>query len=79
MSLFDTLGNKGKQTAPMNPMQMLQALKQNPASMLRQRGLTIPDGMTDPQQMAQYLLSSGQISQRRYNAAMQAAGKTDRN
>lgn len=77
MSLFDSLNIKQQQPAQMTPMQMLQAIKQNPVSVLQQAGFTIPDGMTDPEQMAQHLLSSGQVTQRRYNAAMQMARRVN--
>lgn len=75
MSIFDSLKLKPQQSAPMSPTQMLQALKQNPVNMLQQAGLNIPEGMTDPQQMVQHLLTSGQITQARYAQAMQAAGR----
>ena len=48
-----------------NPMQMLQLLKQNPSEMLRKRGLNIPNGMSDPNQIINHLLTSGQLSQSR--------------
>ena len=46
---------------PMNLMQRLQALKQNPSSVLQQAGLNIPQGMNNPQQIIQHLIQSGQI------------------
>lgn len=41
--------------------QAMQQLRNNPAEVLKQAGLNIPDGMTDAQQMVMYLLNSGQI------------------
>ena len=79
MSLYDNLGNGNKAGAAgtagaANPQQMLQELRSNPAAILRQRGLSIPDGMTNPQQIIQHLLNSGQVPQSRYLQAMQMLG-----
>lgn len=71
MSIYEALGNQ----MPANPMQMLQQIRSNPAAVLRQRGLQIPDGMTNPQQIIQHLLSSGQVPQARYQQAMQMIGR----
>ena len=71
MSIYDALTTK----APANPVQMLQQIRSNPAAVLRQRGLNIPDGMTNPQQIIQHLLSSGQVPQARYQQAMQMMGR----
>ena len=54
-----------------NPMQMLQALRNDPVGLLRGRGLNIPDGMTNPQQIINHLLQSGQVPQGRYQQALQ--------
>lgn len=59
----------------MNPMQMLQQLRQNPAQMLRQAGLNVPDNLNDPNQIIQHLMNSGQISQQRYEQARQMAAQ----
>ena len=72
MSLFDNLG--GAQPQRMNPMQMVQQLKQNPAQMLNQAHLNVPQNMMgNPQQIVNHLVQSGQIPQDRLNAAMQMA------
>lgn len=57
----------------MNPMQMLQQLQQNPAQMLRQAGLNVPDNLSSPNEIIQHLMSSGQVSQARYNKAREMA------
>lgn len=44
-----------------NPM-MLQQLRQNPAAMLRMRGLNVPQGMNDPQVILNHLMQSGQVN-----------------
>ena len=70
MSLFDSLG----QNQQMNPLQMVNQLKQNPAQMLNQAHLRVPQNMMgDPQQIVNHLVQSGQVSQSRLNAVMQLA------
>lgn len=64
MSLFESLNQQ-----PQNPMQMMSQLRSNPAAILRQKGLNIPDGMNDPQQIINYLLQSGQVSNTRLQMA----------
>lgn len=59
-----------------NPMQMLgmlTQLKQNPMGFLRQAGFNLPGNMSDPQQMIQHLMNSGQVSQAQYDQARQMA------
>lgn len=57
----------------MNPMQMLQQLKQNPVGFLRQAGVNIPANLNDPNAIIQHLLNSGQVSQQRYEQARRMA------
>ena len=60
MNLYDRLG--GQSMAPANMLQQaIETAKANYKNILQQKGLTIPDGMTDPQQMSQHLVQSGQI------------------
>lgn len=73
MSLFDKLGSAPQQ--PMTPMQRLQALKQNPSSVLQQAGFNIPQGMNNPQQIIQHLIQSGQVPQNRYSQVLQMLGR----
>ena len=68
MSIYDQLGNK---PTVMNPMQMLSQIKQNPAAVLKQAGLNIPQGMNNPQQIIQHLLQTGQVGNGRYQQALQ--------
>lgn len=63
----------------MNPMQMLQQLQQNPAQMLRQAGLNVPDNLSSPNDIIQHLMSSGQVSQEQYNKAREMAKIFSRN
>lgn len=67
MSLYDSLQR--------NPQQMLQQLRADPAGMLKQRGLNIPQGMTNPQQIVSHLMQTGQISNPRFQQAMQFMGR----
>ena len=69
MGLFDKLG--GQQ----NPQQILQQIRQDPAGMLRQKGLSIPQGMNNPQQIVNHLISSGQIPNARLQQVLQMMGK----
>lgn len=68
MSIFDSLSGQ-RQQQPVQPKQqitMQQARQQfnaDPVGILRKCGLNIPDGMTDPRQIAMHLLQSGQIGQ----------------
>lgn len=62
----------------MNPMQMLQQLRQNPVQMLRQAGLNVPDNLTSPNDIIQHLMNSGQITQQRYEQARQMAAQFKR-
>lgn len=67
MSLFDSLGG---QQQLQNPQQLLAELKAHPAAMLQRFGFTLPDGISDPQQIIQHLMQSGQITQSRVNQIM---------
>ena len=68
MGLFDKLGGQ-------NPQQILQQLQQDPVGMLKQKGLTIPQGMTNPQQIVNHLISSGQIPNARLQQVLQMMGR----
>lgn len=68
--VFQALGG-GNQ---INPMQMLQQLKQNPMQFLMQRRFNIPANVAnDPNAIINHLLSSGQINQDQVNRAYQMA------
>lgn len=71
MSLFEQLGNNKPVGNNNNPVQALQQLRANPGEFLRKSGMNIPDGLNDPQQIINHLLSSGQVSQGRYSQALQ--------
>lgn len=55
----------------MNPFQMMQGLRSDPAGFLQRAGLNIPAGLNDPQQIVQHLMQSGQVPQQRFQQLMQ--------
>lgn len=60
-------GNQG-----FNPMQMVNQLRQSPASFFARRGFNVPQSMYgDPQAMINHLVQTGQVSQDAYNRARQ--------
>lgn len=58
-----------------NPMQMLNALKSNPVQFLMERKFNLPKNIdaNNPQEITNYLVQSGQVSQETYNRARQMA------
>ena len=56
-----------------NPMQLLQILQGNPVEMLRRAGLNLPQNITNPQQIVEHLVKSGQISQEKLDQAQAMA------
>lgn len=76
MGLFDQLGSKpAKQVDPRQAFQNdLASLKSNPIAYARAHGKNIPEGITDPNQMSQYLLRSAQVNNPRYQTAMRLIG-----
>ena len=63
---------------PRQQQQMMQQdvaqVKAHPAQFLKQRGLNIPDGMTDAEQITRYLLQTGQILPQRLQNVMRLFG-----
>lgn len=69
------------QQQPQQPQQMpadmqrdLGGIKANPVSFLHSRGFNVPDGMTDPRQITQHLLQTGQIGGGRLQQVMRMIG-----
>jgi len=52
---------------------MLNQIKSNPGSFLKQRGINIPQGMNNPNDIIDYLMKTGKITQAQYNAAVNKA------
>ena len=67
--IFQNLGQ------PTNPQTAIQQIQQNPAGMLKKVGLTIPEGMSNPQQIVQHLINSGQVSNGRIQMLQQMIGR----
>ncbi len=53
--------------------QMLPQLRGNPMQFLAQRGIQIPQGMSNPQQIVQQMLNSGRFTQAQVDQARQMA------
>lgn len=53
-----------------NMLSMLSQLKQNPSAMLSAK-YNVPQGMTDPNEILQHLLTTGQVTQDQVNRIMQ--------
>lgn len=73
MGLFDQLGQSA-QNKQVNSQQAFQSdlasLKSDPIAYAKSHGKNIPNGMTDPNQMIQYLLNSTQVNNPRYQMAL---------
>lgn len=70
MGLFDRLGGQQQ-----NPQLLLQQIQRDPAGMLAQKGFNVPQGMTNPQQIVNHLISSGQVPNSRLQQIMQMMGR----
>jgi hypothetical protein len=78
MSLFQQLGQQGqqpRQEKQQDPRQALNEIKADPASFLKQAGLSVPEGMTDPQQMVWHIIDSGQVRGPRAQFARRLMGR----
>lgn len=73
MSIFDNIGSNAPNTPP-NAKDALQRIKADPAGVLRQRGLNVPNGMNNPQAIINHLVQSGQVPQNRLTMALQMLG-----
>ena len=76
MGLFDKLGGQqGQQMTPDMMRQEIGSIKANPGQYLSGRGFNIPDGMTDPKQITQHLLQTGQVGGNRLQQVMRMLGR----
>ncbi len=77
MSFFDSHMQQPQQAQqmPADMRQALSGIKSNPASFLHNRGFNIPDGMTDPKQITQHLLQTGQVGGNRLQQVMRMLGR----
>lgn len=56
-----------------NPMSMLNEIKANPVQFLATRGVNIPSGMNNPNDILNHLMRTGKVSQAQYNAVANIA------
>lgn len=84
MSYFDKLQGTVRSGTPKQPGQHptegemrteIGRIQADPGAYLQQRGFTIPQGMTDPRQITQHLLQSGQIGSGRLQQVMRMLGR----
>ena len=79
MSVFDRLGGQqpqqGQQITPQMMRTEMGRIQADPAAYLQKRGFNIPGGMSDPKQITQYLLQSGQVGGGRLQQIMQMLGR----
>ena len=73
MGIFDRLGQN--QVSPQDMRTEMSRIQQNPASYLKQRGFNIPSGMSDPKQITQHLLRTGQVGNQRLQMVMKMLGR----
>lgn len=78
MSLFDSLGGAAQQPQKMTMQDAMRQLQQDPSGMLKRAGLNVPNGMNNPQQIINYLLQSGQVSNPRLQMAQRMMGMLGR-
>ena len=78
MSIFDSLGARAQQGQQMNQQTMqteIGSLKADPGKYLQGHGFSIPAGMTDPKQITQHLLRTGQVGSPRLQQVMRMLGR----
>ena len=78
MSLFDRIAQQPQAQQGITPDMMrteMGRIQADPAAYLQQRGFNIPQGMTDPKQITQYLLQSGQVGGGRLQQVMRMLGR----
>lgn len=80
MPLYDKIGKTGgsredgRQVTPDEMRQEIGRIRNDPGAYLRQRGFSIPDGLTDPREITQHLLRSGQVGSGRLRQVMSILG-----
>ena len=78
MSIFEKLHQQGQQQKQISPDEMrteIGRIQADPGAYLQNLGFTIPQGMTDPRQITQHLLRSGQVGQGRLQQVMRMLGR----
>ena len=78
MSILEKLHQQGQQQRQISPDEMrteIGRIQADPGAYLQQRGFSIPAGMTDPRQITQHLLQSGQVGGGRLQQVMRMLGR----
>jgi len=80
MSMFDRLNAhpNAHPTQQQSVGNALNDIKRDPHGFIKKTGMNIPDGITDPQQMAMYLMNSGQVGGPRLQMARQFISRMGR-
>lgn len=81
MSIFDRLGQAGQgQQVPggKTQQQAVAEIKADPAGVLGRHGLSVPAGMSDPMQMINHLIQTGQVGGPRLQMVQQLMGRMGR-
>lgn len=70
MSLFDKLGQRQHPAAggTITPQTAMAQLMGNPSAVLAQAGFNVPGNITDPRQIVNHLMQSGQVTAGRMQA-----------
>lgn len=76
MSIFDRIGQQSAPQQDMDPRQAMQQMQRavadiqkDPRGMIRKSGHDIPEGMTNPREIANYLMQNGNIPSQRLQMA----------
>lgn len=79
MSMFDRLGQSARQQPQgKSREEALREIKADPVGVLRQHGLSVPAGVTDPMQMVNHLIQTGQVGGPRLQMVQQMMGRMGR-
>lgn len=79
MSMFDRLGQSAQQKPQgKSREEALREIKADPVGVLRQHGLSVPAGVTDPMQMVNHLIQTGQVGGPRLQMVQQIMGRFGR-
>lgn len=79
MSMFDRLGQSAQQQPQgKSREEALREIKADPVGVLRQHGLNVPAGVTDPMQMVNHLIQTGQVGGPRLQMVQQMMGRMGR-
>lgn len=77
MGIFDRLAQQpqGKQITEDEMRTEMGRIQADPGAYLKQRGFNIPGGMSDPKEITQYLLRTGQVGNSRLQQVMRMLGR----